>query len=71
MKIRPFPLESGHPANHGYVKCFRCGVWRRADQVEAKGFGATTEGIGCVDSCQPSTKPSHYAPPTPTTEKST
>lgn len=22
--IRPFPLEAGHPENHGYVQCSEC-----------------------------------------------
>lgn len=31
--IRPFPLQAGHPANHGYVKCARCGTQRLASDV--------------------------------------
>lgn len=27
--VRPFPLQAGHPANHGYVQCTRCKCWRR------------------------------------------
>ena len=25
---KPFPLQAGHPANHRYVQCARCGTWR-------------------------------------------
>lgn len=25
--IRPFPLQAGHPANHGFAQCPRCGRW--------------------------------------------
>lgn len=24
---------TGHPAKHGFVKCIRCGSWRRAENV--------------------------------------
>lgn len=27
--VRPFPLQAGHPANHGFVQCTRCKCWRR------------------------------------------
>lgn len=26
--VKPFPLKAGHPANHGYSECSRCGTWR-------------------------------------------
>lgn len=53
------------PADFGYVKCFRCGCWRPKAGVEAKGFGATTEGLGCLDGCEPSKEPSHLDAPKP------
>lgn len=26
--VRPFPLQAGNPANHGYAPCVRCGTQR-------------------------------------------
>lgn len=60
MKARPFPLESGHPANHGYAKCRLCGVWRPRSKLNNHGGW-----FACPDSCEPSTKPSHFDPPKP------
>lgn len=37
------------PADHGFVQCSRCKVWRPESEVQAVGFGATTTGIACID----------------------
>lgn len=44
--IRPFPLEAGHPANHGYTRCTKCGAQRlRAALYEQEKPG----GLACFD----------------------
>jgi len=58
--IKPFPLEAGHPANFGYVKCANCGVQRPAARLNAMGL--------CGAGCEPTKTPSHFDPPKPPTE---
>lgn len=65
--IKPFPQEAGHPANHGYARCVLCGAWRPSSRLNNHG-GEQTARLACDESCQPSTKPSHFDPPTPTTK---
>ncbi len=49
--LRPFPYAAGHPANHGYVKCSRCGTQRPemhlAHSAEVSGaYLRYLEGVG-------------------------
>lgn len=60
--VRPFPLEAGHPANHGYVLCAHCGCWRPAHKL-----GPVSRA--CLFGCAPQTvNGNHLAAPPKTSE---
>ncbi len=46
MKPRPFPLEAGHPANHGFQQCSECKCWFGSGHTFSRAFEVT---LVCFD----------------------
>lgn len=60
--VRPFPLEAGHPANHGYTACAHCGVQRPAHCL-----GPFSRA--CLLGCAPQTVTGNHLVAPPKTEE--
>ena len=45
--------ETGHPRHHGFLRCVRCGCWRRVDEVGPFHWGdgspAEDSVVACLD----------------------
>jgi hypothetical protein len=48
LMIRPYPLQAGHPLNHGFVECCYCGTQIPQRTASAPG-GLETLRFKCSD----------------------